>query len=470
VKSTFKVLLLVQLFLSVQTQAGSKNLDEVTLASKILNEKRIVSIYTPPSYDNANLRYPVIYLLDGEAYFDNSTSAVNFLSSYGLMPECIVVAIHNTNRERDLTPPGFRPTKLKNEDGKGKFLIFIETELGEYIAKNFRTKNFNLLIGHSSGGLFTLYSIYASDYFDWFISMDAPVHLNNFKVNEDLKNYFAVNSNKKGRLVLIDNKLGWQDNWNKIKNIFPAGFKLHHSIDKSETHQTMVYKSTYDALKTIFHDYSVADLTSKNFSELQKVFDRLSGKYQFQIRIPLSALVKNAEDMIFAQRKTEALELLDQAEKLYGTSESIQRLYSKAANISLKNIDETVEELVNYPLPSPDEIEKYIGTWKGQAQHKGGVPMYLTVELSKDSKGYTLFKINPNAPPDSLEHVLLRLTYNDEIEFGYMNMMRPKGVITYTGKLIGENRIEGTQSMKGVKFEIPPGMKLETVYFYLERQ
>ena len=77
--------------------------------SAILNEKREILVYTPKSWDGVSntTRYPVIYVLDGYDFFHSVTGLIQYLSSFGKMPEMIIVSISNTDRRRDLTPTHF---------------------------------------------------------------------------------------------------------------------------------------------------------------------------------------------------------------------------------------------------------------------------------------------------------------------------------------------------------------------------
>src|SRR5687767_9442084 len=79
--------------------------------SATLNENRRFLVYTPPSYKDTTYlprRYPVLYLLDGDAHFHSVTGLIQILSTgvngTFVLPEMIVVAIPNTNRSRDMTP------------------------------------------------------------------------------------------------------------------------------------------------------------------------------------------------------------------------------------------------------------------------------------------------------------------------------------------------------------------------------
>lgn len=69
------------------------------ISSKILNENRKVWIYLPNNTSqikNLSKRYPVMYLLDGEAHFYSTVGIIQQLSQAngnGVLPEMIVVAI-----------------------------------------------------------------------------------------------------------------------------------------------------------------------------------------------------------------------------------------------------------------------------------------------------------------------------------------------------------------------------------------
>src|SRR3954463_2953798 len=75
--------------------------------SDILNETRKIWIYTPPSADDKTtdkVKYPVLYLLDGDSHFHSVTGLLHQLTMNNNVPPMIVVAILNTDRTRDLTP------------------------------------------------------------------------------------------------------------------------------------------------------------------------------------------------------------------------------------------------------------------------------------------------------------------------------------------------------------------------------
>ena len=135
-----------------------------SIQSKILNEQRKIWIYVPNSGQaDSKQRYPVLYLLDGDAHFYSVVGMIQQLSQVNgntICPEMIVVGIPNTDRTRDLTPthvdadPPFMDSAFSKTSGGGeRFVSFIEKELMPHIDSLYPTQPYKILIGHSFGGL-----------------------------------------------------------------------------------------------------------------------------------------------------------------------------------------------------------------------------------------------------------------------------------------------------------------------------
>jgi len=136
--------------------------ERAELQSQILDEKRVLIISKPAGYETGEDRYPVLYLLDGNRHFHHTTGTTKFLASRDRMPEVLVVAIPNTNRNRDLTPPYQSKEDSKrfpNQGGADNFLRFISDELMPWVERNYRTRPYRILVGHSYGGLFAIHTL-----------------------------------------------------------------------------------------------------------------------------------------------------------------------------------------------------------------------------------------------------------------------------------------------------------------------
>lgn len=176
------------ILLGVQTTFGQNKTDIIIgskfiINSSILDEERTCLISLPDSYNDSSeveKKYPIMILLDGYTHFKTATGIVHFMSSNRnrnhLIPETIIIAIENIDRERDFTVTKIK-TKRPNTMGGGKFFLdFIEKELIPYIDKNYKTEPFRTLVGHSLGGLLTLNSYMdKNSIFDAYISIDPSI-------------------------------------------------------------------------------------------------------------------------------------------------------------------------------------------------------------------------------------------------------------------------------------------------------
>jgi predicted alpha/beta superfamily hydrolase len=129
----------------------------------------------------------VLYILDGDIYFQSMSGMVQFMSS-GIngnyqIPAFIVVGIPNTNRIRDLTPteltdlpPGPVPPGLSETGGGDSFFRFLNTELFPRIESDYRTMPYRALAGHSIGGLIGLYALMTQEHmFNAYLIMDPSL-------------------------------------------------------------------------------------------------------------------------------------------------------------------------------------------------------------------------------------------------------------------------------------------------------
>ena len=162
----FILLFSVLCFYTVQSQQVSRDIvigRVDTIHSKILGEDRKVWISVPPGYYNGEkVKYPVVYLLDGDGHFGSVTGMIRQLSEgfTNFVPKMIVVGILNTDRMRDLTPThitrsaDYGDSAMFKTTGGGKnFLSFIEKELMPYVDSAYPAAPYKMFIGHSLGGL-----------------------------------------------------------------------------------------------------------------------------------------------------------------------------------------------------------------------------------------------------------------------------------------------------------------------------
>lgn len=138
-----------------------------------LHRGRRIWIYLPQGYSSSKMRYPVLYMQDGQNVFDDSTS---YSGEWGvdecldsMKKKCIVVAIDNglDKRLNEYCPYDFSLTGIaaNNTSGKGEgkqYVDFLVKTLKPFIDKKFRTfrdKRNTFIAGSSMGGLISMYAV-----------------------------------------------------------------------------------------------------------------------------------------------------------------------------------------------------------------------------------------------------------------------------------------------------------------------
>jgi len=281
--------------------------------SATLNEHRPYLVYTPPSYaDTTNTlqRYPVLFLLDGDAHFHSVSGLAQILGT-GVngtfaIPELIVVAIPNTDRTRDLTPTktaagldGVASPALENSGGNPAFFTFLETELIPHIDSLFRTMAYRVFVGHSFGGITTLNALYTiPETFDAYVSIDPSLWWDGETLLRKARGFFS-SARLEGKALYVAQANTIQANDTTINPHFSAitqfdaimraydqsGIRYAFRYYYDDDHGSVPLISEYDALRFIFDGYKVPlqrVLTDPPFllQHFRQVSDRLGEEFR----------------------------------------------------------------------------------------------------------------------------------------------------------------------------------------------
>jgi predicted alpha/beta superfamily hydrolase len=139
-------------------------------ASRFVSKKRDIIVYTPGIYEKRrDLRFPILYLEDGQNLFDAATSFIpgmywhvgetaDSLIAQGAIQPLIIVGIYNTDKRlNEYTPTRDKKLGGGRADRYGRMLV---EELKPFIESNYRVlpDPANTGLGGSSlGGLLTVY-------------------------------------------------------------------------------------------------------------------------------------------------------------------------------------------------------------------------------------------------------------------------------------------------------------------------
>lgn len=290
--------------------AGQK----ITLHSSIMNEDRTLWIHTPDTTLTSSGRYPVIYLLDGDSYFLSTSGTMQFLSGNNKMPPMIVVGILNTNRTRDLTPlPA--DTATPGSGGADRFLQCITREIMPYVESHYRTAPFRILIGHSFGGIFALNAFLKEpEKFNAYIIISPSLWWGHDTLVAQTRT-FLTSAPKLRTFVyetIGDEGPRMVTPSLELKNIVEAnridGMDWTIRLMENEDHGTIVLRTIYDGLESIFSPYRMrGDLMAAGIDGIERHFSKLSERYGYDIQVPEQLVNSLGYRYLFQNRIDDAI-------------------------------------------------------------------------------------------------------------------------------------------------------------------
>ena len=331
------------------------------LRSESMGEMRSFQVHRPANYDISNARYPVLIVLDGEDHFQHVSTTVDFLGAAGKIPAMLVVGIPNTDRYRDMdtaAPPG-----------SSAFLKFITDELVPKVDRDYRTRPYRILAGHSDAGLYALYSmINAPEVFRGYIvvapafgdNRDLPKTVGAFleehkdlSLNADLF-MTADDSTGQGLSGAWELSSYLQERAARVRDL---RFTFRRYPD--ESHGAVPLRSVYDGLLSIFEGWQIdredafAAYEQRGLTAIDKHFAALSARLGFPVAVPDEVLFAIFTELEGRKRFPEAEQVINSASESFPDSPTALyyagRLYMQMGNKSL-----AVETLKKSLLLSPN--------------------------------------------------------------------------------------------------------------------
>ena len=334
------------------------------LHSEIMDEYRSFWVHVPESAaSDKNKKYPVLVVLDGHNQLLKIRAIMEQLEGTKL-PEMIIVGVdNNSNRLRDLTPTKpHNPSPAVPKPGEGeKFIQFIENEMIPYIDAKYPTTTYRSLFGHSIGGLFVLNTLFSdSDTFDNYIAIDPSLWRG--RDYDYLQEYTACLENDqfegKSLFVGVANTMAMLnmglDTSSVMKNDLGATAHIRHILSFAKTadknkqnklnigwayygnegHNSVVLKSTYDALCMLFSwypedindQYAIRDASTSvedALKLLNKRYERLSSHFGYTL-LPEEQLINRYGYQFLS---------MEQEEKAYAFFEMNIANYPHSANV-----------------------------------------------------------------------------------------------------------------------------------------
>jgi hypothetical protein len=428
-------------------------------ASKAVGETRSVLIGLPRSYSSSHRGYPVIIVLDGEANFRPAMTVVSELSSLGHIPESIVAGIPNTDRLRDLTPPGLSVSGSSKSEGGDRFLDFLEKELMPALKTQFRANGMVVLVGHSSGGIIVTYAAATRPAFRFILSLDSPTHLGDGWLVDRMVEGARNPALSKLRYVSLESRFGYTDSlWTAVKNAAPKTWILQRQHLDHETHVSLPFFATYLGLRDMFQDYASNSAPQSPTYTTLAYYRDLEKSYGAPITPPRGLLRQVMEDFEMEGQSKPAADAYRMLVDGYGPpSDSVEWKQRLARLAAAPPLTESVEGLLATPRATSLEAKAFLGEWRGKQwinpEDKNDITLHF-----RDSAGVVVGEeIGWPAPGVELKMPLqyVKVTPGG-LTWGYMNGMRPRGMLLFEGKTVN-GTLTGTMRFGGIRFVRPPG-------------
>lgn len=180
----------------------------------------------------------------------------------------IIIGILNTDRARDFTPTnslerfkGYHPTS----SGAENFLQFLTQELRIKINNTYRASGNNMLLGHSFGGLFTMYTfIHHTQAFDAYIAHDPSFWWDNDVLFKDCaKRWSAIDADGKTLYVSMASNSEEQIDANLhsttmkfctdyLNKQLLSGLRTKSVVFKNENHGSIVLPASLGTIRFVF--------------------------------------------------------------------------------------------------------------------------------------------------------------------------------------------------------------------------
>jgi predicted alpha/beta superfamily hydrolase len=228
---------------------GSKT--ESSLYSNLIDDDFNIYTYLPANY-NSNTDYPVVFLLDGNWYFEDFANQLSDLIQSGSIEPVILIGIGYKNsigekRFRDYTFP--QDPEYDVENGQAdRFSEFMKDQLIPEIESEYSTDSSQyILMGHSLGGLHTLYNM--------------------LTVNSPFSGYVAVSSS-----------IWWSDGF-----LFGLEEQLFNDIEGLTARSYIAVGGDEPPSMTILNEEIVERLTARNYDGLMLESEFFTGASHSQV-------------------------------------------------------------------------------------------------------------------------------------------------------------------------------------------
>ena len=320
--------------------ASTQAAETLRIDSKLTNETVTARVVLPESYHHSDsFEYPVMLVMDGSTQFEHIAGNVNFLSTFSIVPEMIVVGVSAKSRIKHFTH-----TELEGYEGRSGgaelYTRFLKDELLPELKEQYRISPYTLLTGHSLSGLYTSYlATHHAGFINASISVSPSLWWDDFALINDIKTaeQQAEKSPVRWFVSMANEPNEMADGYQRLMNVLAekseSVFDWESQQFPEETHDSTPLIANVEGLKSIFRGYNaVPNIEIKSLEQLQAYY----GNYQKTMgyKFPMSVHQYNVYGLKAAyEGKLEwGTEILEKGVEVFGQSEilwdSLATVYS----------------------------------------------------------------------------------------------------------------------------------------------
>jgi uncharacterized protein len=237
-----------------------------TYTSTFVKDSFDIYVTLPTNYDSANQPFPVVFYMDANLKSGKKIrGTINDFTNNHQPVNAVFVGIGHTGsyrtlRRRDfISPPSIDSSVVSTDKNYGhsdKFYAFLKNELIPFVEKNYKVNQNRSLIGHSLGGLFTVYSLFKKErLFTHYVALSPSLWIDRRRIYEFEKQYRKDSRNLQANLYLCSGTKetlnyilnGNRDMKSYLEKQSYTGLNLYYYEFEGETHNSEVPI----ALKTI---------------------------------------------------------------------------------------------------------------------------------------------------------------------------------------------------------------------------
>lgn len=235
------------------------------LPSAIYGTTREINVWLPPGYGEGAETYPVLYLLDGGATFQDFhhiSGLAQLETVNGTTRDVIVVGVASVDRRNELALPTDDAeliAQYPTQGQSGRFREFLWTEVQPFVEGRFRVSGETALMGESLAGLFVVETFLKEpQMFDAWVAVSPSLWWDGGRLARQAGAHLRDHSNDPRTLILTLGDEGPE--MQQPMEVLVANLRDHalpgttwtYIPRPTESHATIYHGAALDAFRRLF--------------------------------------------------------------------------------------------------------------------------------------------------------------------------------------------------------------------------